>query len=330
MFYGGLTYCGHPLSCAAGVAAIDAYRDERLIERSRRLGAQMFAELQKLAERHPVIGDVRGGHGLFAVVELVADRATRAPLAPWPPSPRRMKALLAAARAEGVSFGSRGNLIILAPPLVIAEAELADRARPCSTACWPVSSLRPWSAPHELSPDLRDDVQSAGGDARALRGGARDDARRASARRTRCSSTARTCTRPTTEERAARSTTASRPGASRSRATHDVDAAIAAAHARLSRLARRRHRAKRVALMRKVADIMEERVYEIAAALTLEVGKNRMEALGEAQEMRGFLQRTTRTTSSRTRATSRPAERSARRRSSRATRASCGRTACGR
>ncbi len=126
MFYGGLTYCGHPLSCAAGVAAIEAYREEKLIERSRRLGAQMFAELQKLAARHPVIGDVRGGHGLFAVVELVADRATKAPIAPWPGQSDAMKALLAAARDEGVSFGSRGNLIILAPPLVIAEPELAN------------------------------------------------------------------------------------------------------------------------------------------------------------------------------------------------------------
>jgi taurine--2-oxoglutarate transaminase len=125
MFYGGLTYCGHPLSCAAGVAAIEAYRDERLIERSRRLGATMFAELQKLAERHAVIGDVRGGRGLFAVVELVADRATREPVAPWPGQGEALKALLAAAREEGISFGSRGNLLILAPPLVIAESELA-------------------------------------------------------------------------------------------------------------------------------------------------------------------------------------------------------------
>jgi taurine---2-oxoglutarate transaminase len=126
MFYGGLTYCGHPLACAAGIAAIDAYCEEKLIERSRRLGAQMFAELQKLAARHPVIGDVRGGKGLFAVVELVADRATKAPIAPWPAQPEAMKALLAAAHDEGVSFGSRGNLVILAPPLVIAEADLAQ------------------------------------------------------------------------------------------------------------------------------------------------------------------------------------------------------------
>ncbi len=120
----GLTYCGHPLACAAGVAALDAYRDEGLIERSRRLGRVMAADLQALAARHPVIGDVRGGHGLFAVLELVADRATREPLAPWPAMAPALAALLQAALAEGVSFGARGNLLLLAPPLVIDEADL--------------------------------------------------------------------------------------------------------------------------------------------------------------------------------------------------------------
>lgn len=125
MFYGGLTYCGHPLSCAAGIAAIDAYREGRLIERSRSLGASLFGELQKLKQRHPVIGEVRGGHGLFAVVELVCDPVSRKPLAPWPQQAQSLRAMLRAALNEGVSFGSRGNLLILAPPLVIEEADLA-------------------------------------------------------------------------------------------------------------------------------------------------------------------------------------------------------------
>ena len=125
MLDAGLTYCGHPLSCAAGVAAIEAYRDEGLIERSRALGARMFADAQRLQANHAVIGDVRGGRGLFTVVELVADRATRAPLAPWPETPPALRALVAAALAAGVSFGTRGNLILLAPPLVIDERELA-------------------------------------------------------------------------------------------------------------------------------------------------------------------------------------------------------------
>jgi taurine--2-oxoglutarate transaminase len=122
----GLTYCGHPLGCAAGVAALAAYEDEGLIDRSRRLGAAMKIELDRLAASHRVIGDVRGGHGLFAVLELVADRSSREPLAPWPQTPPALRALLDAALTEGVSFGSRGNLLLLAPPLVIGEHELAD------------------------------------------------------------------------------------------------------------------------------------------------------------------------------------------------------------
>jgi len=122
----GLTYCGHPLGCAAGLAALAAYAEDGLIERSRRLGASMKQELDRLAARHPVIGDVRGGHGLFAVLELVADRRSREPLAAWPQTPPALKSLLDVALAAGVSFGARGNLILLAPPLVIEEQELAD------------------------------------------------------------------------------------------------------------------------------------------------------------------------------------------------------------
>ncbi|HME39122.1 MAG TPA: aminotransferase class III-fold pyridoxal phosphate-dependent enzyme [Steroidobacteraceae bacterium] len=120
----GLTYCGHPLACAAGVAAIDAYRDEQLIERSRRLGAVMVKRLRAMQERHAVIGDVRGGQGLFGIVELVRNRQSREPLAPWPQLHPSLVRFVAAARERGISFAVRGNLIILAPPLVIGENEL--------------------------------------------------------------------------------------------------------------------------------------------------------------------------------------------------------------
>lgn len=126
MLYTGLTYCGHPLSCAAGLAALRAYENEGLISRSRILGGWMFAELQALQKRHAVIGDVRGGHGLFVVLELVADRTSREPLAPWPQTPPALHALVAAAMAEGVSFACRGNLLLLAPPLVIEDHALID------------------------------------------------------------------------------------------------------------------------------------------------------------------------------------------------------------
>jgi taurine--2-oxoglutarate transaminase len=126
MLYTGLTYCGHPLACAAGLAAVEAYARDDLIARSRRLGAAMYDELIGLQRRHACIGDVRGGRGLFAVVELVRDRATREPLAPWPRVAAPLHALVRRALEEGVSFACRGNLLLLAPPLVIAERDLAD------------------------------------------------------------------------------------------------------------------------------------------------------------------------------------------------------------
>ncbi len=125
MLYTGLTYCGHPLACAAGVAAIEAYENEQLIARSRRLGLEMLTAVQALQARHSVIGDVRGGRGLFVVVELVADRATREPIAPWPDTAAPLAALVRDGLAAGVSFATRGNLLILAPPLIIDECDLA-------------------------------------------------------------------------------------------------------------------------------------------------------------------------------------------------------------
>jgi len=126
MLYTGLTYCGHPLSCAAGVAALESYFEEDLIARSRQLGAAMLEHLRRMQGRHAIIGDVRGGHGLFAVVELVRDTLTREPLAPWPQLHPALRKLLQEGLRRGVSFAARGNLLLLAPPLVIRERELID------------------------------------------------------------------------------------------------------------------------------------------------------------------------------------------------------------
>jgi taurine--2-oxoglutarate transaminase len=126
MLLTGLTYCGHPLACAAAVAAIQSYQDDGLIERSRRLGGQMFERLRQMQSRHVLIGDVRGGDGLFAVVELVQDRGSREPLSPWPQMHPGLVKLLGEAMKAGVSFAARGNLILLAPPLVIDERDLGD------------------------------------------------------------------------------------------------------------------------------------------------------------------------------------------------------------
>jgi len=72
----GSTYSGHPLACAAGAASLAAYRDDGIIDRGARMGEKFLAQLRKLAERHPSVGDVRG-RGLFAAIELVKDRGTK-------------------------------------------------------------------------------------------------------------------------------------------------------------------------------------------------------------------------------------------------------------
>ena len=69
---------------------------------------------------------MRGGHGLFAVVELVRDRTTREPVSVWPRTHPSLEALVKKGREEGVSFAVRGNLVLLAPPLVVREEHLRD------------------------------------------------------------------------------------------------------------------------------------------------------------------------------------------------------------
>ena len=80
MFPGGLTYCGHPLAMASIVASIDAMDDEGIVENARRIGARPSRPgARGLAEKHPIIGEVRGV-GVFWALDLVADRETREPV----------------------------------------------------------------------------------------------------------------------------------------------------------------------------------------------------------------------------------------------------------
>lgn len=121
---GGLTYSGHALACAAGLATIEVYRQEGLVERAARMESALRERLIQLAARHPLIGDVRG-KGLFFALELVKDRATREPWVPWNsrdsgPTNRLLGALL----RRGVYVFGRWNVLILAPPLTIGEPEL--------------------------------------------------------------------------------------------------------------------------------------------------------------------------------------------------------------
>ncbi len=118
----GLTYSGHPLACAAGLAAIRAYEEGGLIERAEKLGGSMLGRLRDIQAGHPVIEDIRG-LGLFAVLE-VGDPHNEAPPRPFPQPVTWLKQLAGAALDQGVSVAVRGNLVILSPPLVIEQDDL--------------------------------------------------------------------------------------------------------------------------------------------------------------------------------------------------------------
>lgn len=124
VLWGGLTYSGHALACAAGLATLEVYEQERLIERAARMEAVLRGRLEELARRHPIIGDVRG-KGLFFGMELVKDRATKEPWVPWnSPTSGPMGRLLSVLMEKGVYLYGRWNMLFVAPPLIIQEEEL--------------------------------------------------------------------------------------------------------------------------------------------------------------------------------------------------------------
>jgi len=126
VFPGGLTYSGHPLACASIVASIDAMKDEGIVEHAAAIGAEVLGPgLRDLAARHPVIGEVRGT-GVFWALDMVKNRDTRAPLAPYGGSSEAMGELLAQARARGLVPFANYNRVHMVPPCVITEAETKE------------------------------------------------------------------------------------------------------------------------------------------------------------------------------------------------------------
>ena len=123
---GGLTYSGHPLAAACAVATITAMEDEGMVANAARIGEQVLGPgLTELAQRHPSVGEVRG-LGVFWAVELVADPATREPLAPYGGSSPAMNAVLAACKSGGVLPFANFNRIHVCPPCNVSEAEVTE------------------------------------------------------------------------------------------------------------------------------------------------------------------------------------------------------------
>jgi taurine---2-oxoglutarate transaminase len=124
-FYGGLTYNSHPLCLAAAIATINVYQEDHLIENARRLGELMAALLADLKAKHPSVGDVRS-IGLFGIVELVRDRKTREPLAPYNGTSPEMQKLAAFFREQGFYTFVRWNNFFTNPPLCITAEQLRE------------------------------------------------------------------------------------------------------------------------------------------------------------------------------------------------------------
>lgn len=125
-FPGGLTYSGHPLACASGVASIEVYKRDGIVANAATRGRQMAERLQLMMNKYPAIGEVRG-KGLFWAIELVNDRATREPYVPFNAKGAAnapMGRLMTEAMQRGLYLSAFSNIIRLAPPLVITEDEI--------------------------------------------------------------------------------------------------------------------------------------------------------------------------------------------------------------
>ncbi len=130
-FNHGATYAGHALACATALRVLQIYADDDLIGNSQRMGAYLLDRTREIAERHPCVGDVRG-LGLFVGLELVKDRQTREPIMPL--RAKKVRAsnpkLELACRLSELGMmamcANPGNVVALAPPLIVGRAEIEE------------------------------------------------------------------------------------------------------------------------------------------------------------------------------------------------------------
>lgn len=124
----GLTYSAHPVCCAAALATLKIYEEDRLIDNAASMGQFMNSQLEELKARHPSVGDWRNT-GLLGCIELVKNKGTREPLAPFNAKPSEMTVMNAVAakiRQLGMYTFVRWNYIFVAPPLIINEKQIKE------------------------------------------------------------------------------------------------------------------------------------------------------------------------------------------------------------
>lgn len=122
----GLTYSGHPLACAAGVACVNYYSKANILENVNKVGAVLADALESLKEKHPCVGDVR--HiGLFSCVELVKDKETKEPLVAYGKDPEGvMGKVIGLLKERKFMTYSHENMVFVCPPLIITAEQLNE------------------------------------------------------------------------------------------------------------------------------------------------------------------------------------------------------------
>lgn len=125
VYQSGLTYTAHPVSLAAAVANIQVMREERIVEHAAAMGPVLNRMLRALGEAHPSVGEVRS-IGLFGILELVRDRKTKEPMAPWNSTSAEMTAFRQYCLEHGLFLYTHWHTVLIIPPLIITEAQLQE------------------------------------------------------------------------------------------------------------------------------------------------------------------------------------------------------------
>jgi len=123
VFESGLTYTSHPVSLAAAVANIQVLKEERIIEHTAQMGPVLKRMLTDLGENHASVGEVRS-IGLFGIIELVKDRKSKEPMAPWNSTSPEMTALRNYCLDRGLYIYTHWHTVLVIPPLIIQEEDL--------------------------------------------------------------------------------------------------------------------------------------------------------------------------------------------------------------
>ena len=124
----GLTYSAHAVACAAAVAVLNIYEDENMIENAAQMGKYIESEVEKMKVKHPSIGDFRNT-GLLGCIELVKNKETKEPMAPFNAKPNEMKVMndvAAKIRELGMYTFVRWNYIFIAPPLCVTKDQVDE------------------------------------------------------------------------------------------------------------------------------------------------------------------------------------------------------------